>query len=67
MEGDDQDVGVVPSNTSAFDVPALPEGSPGLQPRLDSIFAEVQANLPSIDFEISDVSAFGDRKFDLAF
>ena len=27
-----------------------------LKPRLDNIFAEVEASLPSIDFEISDVS-----------
>ena len=27
-----------------------------LKPKLDSIFAEVQASLPSIDFEVSDVS-----------
>lgn len=26
-----------------------------LKPKLDSIFAEVQASLPSIDFELSDV------------
>ena len=41
----------------SFNVPALPEGT-GIQPRLDSIFAEVQANLPSIDFEVSDVRRF---------
>ena len=28
-----------------------------LKPRLDGIFAEVEASLPSIDFEISDVSS----------
>ena len=27
-----------------------------LKPRLDSIFEEVQKNLPTIDFEVSDVS-----------
>ncbi|XP_071807042.1 dynein axonemal assembly factor 8-like [Asterias amurensis] len=40
----------------SFDVPALPDGI-GLQPHLDSIFADVQAKLPSIDFEVSDVSS----------
>ena len=27
-----------------------------LKPKMDSIFAEVELNLPEIDFEISDVS-----------
>ena len=27
-----------------------------LKPRLDTIFAEVESSLPSIDFELSDVS-----------
>lgn len=27
-----------------------------LKPQLDSIFAEVESNLPNIDFEVSDVS-----------
>ena len=30
-----------------------------LQPKLDSIFADVESNLPSIDFDISDVSMKG--------
>ncbi|KAJ8034917.1 hypothetical protein HOLleu_21944 [Holothuria leucospilota] len=41
---------------SPFEVPALPDGI-GLKPCLDSIFADVQANLPSIDFDLSDVSS----------
>ncbi|XP_077985176.1 dynein axonemal assembly factor 8-like [Glandiceps talaboti] len=40
----------------SFEFVALPEGT-GLKPQLDTIFAEVQASLPSIDFELSDASS----------
>ena len=35
----------------------VPERSQ-LKPKLDSIFAEVEKNLPDIDFDLSDVSVF---------
>ncbi|XP_070548273.1 dynein axonemal assembly factor 8-like [Ptychodera flava] len=44
------------SNNHTVEFVALPEGT-GLKPQLDSIFAEVQASLPSIDFELSDASS----------
>ncbi|XP_002738289.2 dynein axonemal assembly factor 8-like [Saccoglossus kowalevskii] len=43
-------------NNHTMEFVSLPEGT-GLKPQLDSIFAEVQANLPSIDFELSDASS----------
>ena len=30
----------------------------GLKPKLDSIFSEVEQNLPEIDFDLSDVCSF---------
>ena len=35
----------------------LPQNS-NIKPALDSIFAEIEKSLPTIDFEISDVSLF---------
>ena len=36
---------------ASFSLPAS-----GLKPKLDSIFSEVEKNLPEIDFDLSDVS-----------
>ncbi|XP_022110175.1 uncharacterized protein LOC110989830 [Acanthaster planci] len=51
-----QDMARPGGDSAPFEVPALPEGI-GMQPQLDTIFAEVQASLPSIDFDLSDVSS----------
>lgn len=40
-----------------YEFPPVPEHSQ-LKPKLDSIFAEVEKNLPSIDFDLSDVRKY---------
>lgn len=36
--------------------PVAMETGVGLKPRMDNIFAEVEKSLPTIDFDLSDVS-----------
>ena len=43
---------------SAFPLPDFLSELSTLKPKLDSIFAEVEQNLPDIDFEVSDVSNY---------
>ncbi|KAK3107616.1 hypothetical protein FSP39_018349 [Pinctada imbricata] len=62
-EGSDNELFVPRSSRQTRNVAEefpIPEHSQ-LKPKLDSIFAEVEKNLPSIDFDLSDVSSDNDE------